>query len=170
MVIILSGVAGSGKTTVGLELAARLGFAFEDADAFHSPENRAKMQSGAGLSDADRESWLIALQQLVVSYLRAERGLVLACSALRERYRDRLRVDPRRVILFVLRVSAVTLSRRLQARAAHFAGPSLLGSQLATFEEPQHDWVIDGSRSVTAVAHRIERRLCVLTARSRIVP
>jgi gluconokinase len=169
VVIIISGVAGSGKTTVGLRLAAQLGFAFEDADAFHSPQNRAKMQSGAGLSDADRESWLVTLQQLVVSHLRADRGLVLACSALRERYRDRLRVDPRRVVLFVLRVSAATLSRRLQTRAAHFAGPALLDSQLATFEEPQHDWVIDGSRSVVAVAHRIQRRLCVLMARSRVV-
>lgn len=170
VVIIISGVAGSGKTTVGIELAARLGFTFEDADSFHAPENRVKMQRGVGLSDADRETWLLTLQQLVVSYLRADRGLVLACSALRERYRDRLRVDAQRVVLFVLQVSPETLKRRLQTRGAHFAGPSLLHSQLATFEEPRHDLVVDGSRAVFAVAHRIERRLCVLIARSRLTP
>lgn len=170
MVIIISGVAGSGKTTVGAELAGRLGFTFQDADAFHPPANREKMRLGLGLSDEDRESWLDALEQLVRSHLRAGRGLVLACSALRENYREKLRVDARRVALFVLRVPAAELSRRLQTRAAHFAGASLLGSQLATFEEPARDFVVDGSRSPDAVTRRIERRLCVLTARAELVP
>jgi gluconokinase len=170
VVIIISGVAGSGKTTVGTALAARLGFVFQDADAFHSPENRAKMQAGIGLSDTDRAGWLATLQELVSSHLRANRGLVLACSALREQYRQALRVDPRRVVLFVLRVPAAVLAQRLRDRSEHFAGPALLGSQLVTFEEPHRDPVVDGSRPVAAVVHRIERRLCVLVARSRLLP
>lgn len=170
MVIIISGVAGSGKTTIGTALAARLGFTFQDADSFHSAENRAKMQAGLGLTDIEREGWLATLQGLVTSYLRENRGLVLACSALREQYRDTLRVDPLRVVLFVLQVSPAILSQRLQARSAHFAGSALLGSQLATFEEPERDPVVDGSRSIAVVVHRIERRLCVLIARSRLAP
>ncbi|HEY6562182.1 MAG TPA: gluconokinase, GntK/IdnK-type [Polyangiaceae bacterium] len=170
MVIIISGVAGSGKTTVGSALAGRLGFTFQDADAFHSPESRAKMQAGIGLSDTDREGWLATLQQLISSHLRAKRGLVLACSALREQYREALRVDPRRVVLFVLRVSPAILAQRLRSRSEHFAGPALLGSQLVTFEEPERDPVVDGARSMAAVVYRIERRLCVLMARSRLSP
>ncbi|HMJ15705.1 MAG TPA: gluconokinase, GntK/IdnK-type [Polyangiaceae bacterium] len=169
MVIIISGIAGSGKTTVGSGLALRLGFEFADADAYHSAENRAKMHTGLGLDDADREGWLLTLEQLVVSHLESSAGLVLACSALKESYRERLRKDPQRVVIFVLRVSPQILAKRLQKRAVHFAGPALLQSQIDTFEAPRRDAVVDGARLPSFVVRRIERHLCVLVGRSRLL-
>lgn len=137
-VIIVMGVSGAGKSTFGAALAASLGWRFEDADLHHSPANRAKMAAGVALTDDDRAEWLAALGTLVDHALRDEAGLVLACSALRERYRATLGVGRPGVALVHLTAPPDVLSVRLTARTDHFMPPSLLDSQLLTLEAP-HD-------------------------------
>jgi gluconokinase len=144
------GVAGAGKTTVGRELAAAIGWEFHDADDFHSPENVAKMHRGEGLTDADRQPWLEALSQLIASIVHDGRHGVLACSALKHAYRQMLIPEgiPAAAIRFAyLHVPPDELKRRLEHRH-HYAGPSLLSSQLATLEKPKDAVWIDGTLSV----------------------
>lgn len=136
-VIIVMGVSGAGKSTFGSALAASLGWRFEDADHHHSPANRAKMAAGVALTDEDRGPWLAALARLVDQALRDEAGLVLACSALRERYRDVLGVGRPGVALVHLTAPPDVLSVRLTTRAEHFMPASLLDSQLHTLEPPR---------------------------------
>jgi len=151
-VIVVMGVAGAGKTTVGRELAEAIGWEFHDADDFHSAENIAKMHRGEGLTDADRQPWLEALARLVPARLEEGRHAVLACSALKHAYRVVLIPDgvPASAIRFVyLDVPPEELERRLELRH-HYAGPSLLESQLATLEKPKDAVWIDGTQPVSA--------------------
>lgn len=144
------GVAGAGKTVVGRELAQAIGWEFHDADDFHSPENIAKMHRGEGLTDEDRQPWLEALSRLIASIVREGRHGVLACSALKQAYRDMLLPNgiPASAVRFAfLNVPRQELERRLEHRH-HFAGPSLLSSQLATLEPPADAVWIDGTRPV----------------------
>ncbi|GGL68274.1 gluconokinase [Deinococcus aerolatus] len=127
------GVSGSGKTTLGEALAARTGWPFLDGDAYHTPEARAKMAAGLGLSDADRQPWL---QQLRAE-LRRRPEVILACSSLRRRYRDMLRVPGVRFVY--LEVPPETLRSRLHSRGGHYAHADLLPSQLQTLEPPGPD-------------------------------
>lgn len=143
MVIILMGVSGSGKTTVGRRLAEALGWRFRDADEFHSPESVAKMVAGEPLTDEDRWPWLERLRALVEEALEEGEGLVLACSALKRAYRERLVVDPERVKLVLLRGPRELIARRLAERRGHFMPARLLESQLATLEPPEEAWVVD---------------------------
>lgn len=137
MVIIVMGVAGSGKTTVGSLLAGKLGWRFTDADDFHPPENKDKISRGISLTDADRAPWLAAMRSVIVQWNAAGENVVLACSALKRSYRDELRVG---VVRFVyLKGDAVLLQQRLGARHGHFADEKILASQLATVEEPAGD-------------------------------
>ncbi|WP_425146044.1 gluconokinase [Deinococcus sp.] len=137
--LIVMGVSGSGKTSVGRELAAALGWAFLDADDVHSAEAKAKMARGEGLSDADRWPWLERLRAELEAKVGSGRttGAVLACSALKRRYRDVLRLEG--VYFVYLRLPCALLETRLRARPGHYAGPSLLSSQLAALEEPSPD-------------------------------
>jgi gluconokinase len=130
--IVLMGVAGSGKTTVGRIVATRLDAPFVDADDFHSAEAIATMHAGHALTDADREPWL----RRVHTALRdvGDGPVVLACSALKRSYRDILRDDVAALTFVVLDVDPATLASRLAARADHFAGAALLPSQLETLE------------------------------------
>jgi gluconokinase len=142
MVILVMGVTGSGKTTVGTLLAKRLQWSFLDADDFHSPENRRKMHLGTPLTEADRLPWLTAIHSELLRRSAARENIVLACSALRQSYRDLLSAGLH-VALVYLRGTAEQLHRNLAARAHRFAGESLVPSQMATLEEPASALVED---------------------------
>lgn len=143
--IVIMGVSGSGKTTLGRALAETRGGQFLDADDFHSAINIEKMRRGEALTDDDREPWLQTLRALLHS---GPRGIVLACSALRERYRTILGIDGERVRLVYLMAKREELQLRLASRQGHFAGPDLLDSQLSTLEEPLHGLRLLGSAPV----------------------
>ena len=135
--IVVMGVSGSGKSSVGKPLADRLGIPFRDADEFHSRSNIAKMSAGIPLTDADRWPWLDAIGKALHD---TGGGLIVACSALKRSYRDRLRQAAGRPVTFVwLAGSKETIARRMQARQHHFMPLSLLDSQFATLEPPQSD-------------------------------
>ena len=145
------GVAGAGKTTVGRELAQATGWEFHDADEYHSPENIAKMHRGEPLTDDDRRPWLATLSALIATIVREGRHAVLACSALKQSYRDVLVAPdvPKGAVRFTyLDVPPAELRRRLTERTHHFAPPELLASQLATLEQPRDAVWVDGTRSV----------------------
>ncbi len=131
--IVVMGVSGAGKSTVGPLLAAALGLPFADGDAFHPPPNLAKMAAGTPLTDADRWPWLAA----IAAWLAAqERGAVVACSALRRAYRDRLRAGAPGVRFVHLAGDRALIAARQAARPGHFMPASLLESQFATLEPP----------------------------------
>jgi gluconokinase len=151
VVVILMGAAGAGKTTVGRALAEQLGCRFVEGDDYHSPAAIAKMHAGVALSEADRLPWLASLHTVIVSALDRRETLVVACSALKERYRDLLRGDLRTVRFVYLEAGADTLAQRLAERHGHFAGPALLASQLADLEPPRDALTIDATQSPAAI-------------------
>ena len=158
-VIIVMGVSGAGKTTVGISLAETLGWHFVDADSFHTEANIEKMQQGVGLDDADRGPWLEAMREAIGRWLREETPTVLACSALRREYRNKLRVEPERMRFVYLKGEPALLEQRLRSRKGHFAGTRLLQSQLAALEEPRDAIVVDTRPSVEEIVAEIVRRL-----------
>jgi len=159
MIILLMGVSGSGKTTVGRILAADLGWAFYDADDFHPPANVEKMQRGIPLTDADRAPWLDALHALLASLAGDGRSAVLACSALKQSYRDHLVAGVGGVRVVYLRGSAALLQRRLAARRGHFMPADLLRSQLEALQAPADAIAVDIADPPQAVAADIKRQL-----------
>ncbi|KPQ26721.1 MULTISPECIES: gluconokinase [unclassified Halomonas] len=148
--ILVMGVSGSGKSHIGQQLAATLGATFIDGDDHHSPANVAKMASGTPLNDDDRREWLDTLAGLFAEYCRQDRSLVIACSGLKKRYRDRLRVgDPALGILY-LEGSRDLLRERLTTRAGHFfKGDTMLASQLADLEPPGQSEAVSLSIALT---------------------
>src|ERR1051326_1544125 len=157
MVIILMGVAGSGKTTVGRELAGELGWKVYDADDFHPRSKVEKMSRGGPLDDADRAPWLERLRELIESCLARGENAVLACSALKESYRRTLVVDDR-VKLVYLKGDRELLLERLSERHGHFMKPEMLESQLATIEEPRHALSVDINETPEEIAAKIRER------------
>lgn len=137
--IIVMGVSGSGKSTVGARLAGVLGWDFRDGDAFHPPANVEKMRSGAPLTDADRWPWLDAIASHVAGLERTGGHVVIACSALKRVYRDRLRAAGSRLRFVYLAGDFSLIDTRMAARLDHFMPPSLLRSQFATLEPPEAD-------------------------------
>jgi gluconokinase len=156
-IIVLMGVAGSGKTTVGRALADSLGWMFSDADDFHPPANIAKLSAGLALTDADRAPWLTALRNHLDARLAAGLNTVLACSALKAAYRERLIADPDVVQLVYLNGTPELLAARIGARNGHFAPPTLLASQLATLEAPNDALVLDITASPQQLVADIRR-------------
>lgn len=136
MFVIVMGVSGSGKTTIGRLLAQRLGCPFYDGDDYHPPANVAKMAAGIPLTDGDRAGWLATLAELIRRGLaRGETG-VIACSALKKQYRNTLRIDPEQVIFIYLKGNYDAIQARMREREGHFMQPSLLRSQFDSLEEP----------------------------------
>jgi gluconokinase len=136
MILLLMGVAGSGKTTIGQRVAARMGWEFSDADSFHSEAAIARMGRREPLTDADRAPWLARLRTAIESWLVAHRTVILACSALKADYRRVLYSDDPRVKLVYLKGSFDCLAQRLRDRPNHFMKVELLNSQFAILEEP----------------------------------
>lgn len=157
--VILMGVSGSGKSTVGLELARRLGWRYADADDYHPPENVAKMRGGTPLTDEDRRPWLERLRALLRGTLAADASLVLACSALKRRYRELLDADDPRIALVYLRGTPELIAERLSARRGHYFDPALLQSQFDALEEPDGALVVDIDDTPAALVDTILRRL-----------
>lgn len=151
MIVVLMGVSGAGKTTLGRELAERLGWPFIDADDHHPAVNVAKMAAGIALDDADREPWLAALNAM----LRSERNAVVACSALKERYRARLLEGVPDAKLVYLHAPRTLIAARLAERRHRYMPASLLDSQLAILEPPVEAIAIDVSQSPAQCGERI---------------
>ena len=142
---VVIGVSGSGKTTIGKLLAKHLKIRFYDADDFHPPSNIAKMSRGEPLGDEDRQPWLKALAKRLVDW-QQKGGAVLACSALKEKYRGLLAQEKASIIWIYLDVEEATIKKRFEQRQDHFMPASLIKSQFDTLEPPIYGIHIDGSQ------------------------
>jgi gluconokinase len=158
LVVLLMGVSGSGKTTIGTRLAAEQGWPFADGDDYHPAANVEKMRNGIPLTDADRAPWLEALRALIVRWIETGSNGVLACSALKQGYRERLAAGAEVRFLY-LRASPELLRTRLHERVGHYMKEGMLESQLATLEEPGDAIVIDVSGSVEDSVRQIREKL-----------
>jgi gluconokinase len=136
VILIVAGVSGCGKTTVGALLAGRLRWRFADADTFHPEANVAKMRAGIPLTDTDREPWLQAITDWMDARIAADQSAVVTCSALKRAYRDRLLAGRPAATMVFLQVSKDVLEKRLTSRTDHFFPEKLLDSQLAALEPP----------------------------------
>lgn len=154
MIIILMGVSGAGKTTVGQLLASQLGWEFADADDYHSAGNVEKMRTGIPLTDADRAPWLETLRALITRWIAAGKNGVLACSALKRTYRENLQLSPE-VKFVYLKGSPSLLHQRLHSRLGHFMTEQMLASQLAALEEPEHAVIVDVDASPAEIVAKI---------------
>jgi gluconokinase len=152
------GVTGAGKTTIGRMLAKELGWKFADADDFHSAANKEKMSRGIPLNDADREPWLEAIRAAMLQWSAAHQNVVLACSALKSSYRERLEIGPE-VKFVYLRGSYETIYQRLLSRHGHFATEKILSSQFEALEEPADAIVVDIGKSPEGIVNEIGERL-----------
>jgi gluconokinase len=160
-VIGVMGVSGSGKTTVAQGLAERLGWVFLEGDAFHPAANVEKMARGIPLDDDDRWPWLSRLHEAIAQARTdyPDLGVVVACSALKQAYRDRLSRGEDEMVWVYLKGEFELLQQRLQARSDHFMPPTLLASQLADLEEPQEAIVLDSRRSPHTLIRTILKSL-----------
>ena len=161
MVVIVMGVTGAGKTTVGRALAGALGWEFHDGDEQHSEESKRKMHLGIALDDVDRAPWLAKLRKLIQGMVTEGRDGVVACSALKQSYRDEIIVDPKSVKVVYLKGSKELVAERLRNRAGHFMNPDLLQSQNDTLEEPRDAIVVDISDTPEAIVSEIRSRLAL---------
>jgi gluconokinase len=159
MVVVVMGVAGCGKSTVGPLIARALGADFAEGDTFHPPANVAKMSRGEPLDDSDRMPWLAAMADAIREWQAKEKPTVLACSALRQRYREILAGGSAGVRFVFLRGSQATIADRIGRRRDHFMPPSLLASQFATLEEPEDAIAVDVGGSPEAIAAAALERL-----------
>lgn len=161
MIVVLMGVSGVGKTTIGRLLAARTGWQFEDADDYHSEDNRRKMAAGIPLTDAGRRPWLNALHERMLHYRQQSENAIFACSALKQQYRELLTDGfARDEIRFVyLHAPALLIKQRMKARHHPYMNPDLLDSQLATLEIPSDAWSISVAGSPEKATNEILARL-----------
>jgi len=160
MIIVLTGVTGSGKSTVGKLLAGQLGWKFVEGDDFHSPKNIEKMRRGEPLNDADRRPWLEAIREVIRTTIDRGENAVIACSALKESYRKLLQI--RGHVSFVyLKASMALIQDRLKNRVGHFMNPHLVQSQFDTLEEPEQALQVDAGLSPVEIVQVIRNKLSV---------
>jgi gluconokinase len=159
MIVVVMGVAGAGKTTVGQLLAAALGAEFIDADDHHPPENVAKMRAGTPLTDADRWPWLARLNGMLRERALGGRSAVLACSALKAAYREALLEDLPQARVVHLRGAKPLIASRLAGRRGHYMNPGLLESQFAALEEPADAIVVDVGGTPEAIVATVLEQL-----------
>jgi gluconokinase len=158
MIVIVMGVVGAGKTTVGRMLAEQLGWTFADADDFHPQSNVEKIRHGTPLADDDRRPWLEHLRAAIVGWISENRSAVLACSALKRSYRQELEAGPE-VCFVYLKGSAGLIAERLRERHGHFAGEQILASQFADLEEPRGAVTVSVSLSPEEITAEIRQKL-----------
>jgi len=160
MIIIIMGVAGSGKSTVGKLLADELGCHFYEGDDLHPRANVKKMAQGIPLDDKDRAPWLEAIRKIIRGALDRHENAVIACSALKNSYRDILRLSED-VAFVYLKGDFALFQQRLAGRSGHFMNPNLLGSQFETLEEPKDALQIDASLSPEEIARQIRKQFSI---------
>lgn len=158
MIVIVMGVVGAGKTTIGRLLAEQLVWDFADADDFHPQSNVEKIRNGIALNDEDRKPWLDALRQAITHWIAQGRNVVLACSALKRAYRQKLEVGPE-VQFVYLKGSGDLIAGRLSSRQGHFAGAQILASQLADLEEPAGAATVDIGATPQQITAEIRTKL-----------
>lgn len=161
MVVVLMGVSGSGKTTIGKMLADDLNWQFHEGDDLHPQSNREKMSRGIPLTDSDRLPWLTSIRRLIERCLAGRVSAVIACSALKESYRQMLVVDPAKMKIVYLKGTPELLAQRIANRKGHFMPPALLPSQLDTLEEPRDAITVDISGTPNQIVDAIRRELAV---------
>jgi gluconokinase len=155
LIIYIMGVSGSGKTTIGKKISAEMGMAFFDADDFHSRANKEKMKAGQPLTDDDRAEWLISINELAKNQMKKE-GAIIACSALKEKYRKILSEGITIPIFWVfLQGNYELIQRRMEARTDHFMPPTMLSSQFDALEIPQQCISIDISQKPDKIVEEI---------------
>ena len=158
MIVIVMGVTGSGKSTIGLLLAAQLGWKFADADDYHPPSNVEKMRHGIPLTDDDRAPWLDRLHSEITAWIAAGRNIILACSALKGAYRDQLAAGPE-VRFVYLKGSPDLIASRVRERHGHFAGEQILAGQFADLEEPADAVTVDIAASPQQIVNEVRTKL-----------
>ena len=158
MILIVMGVVGAGKTTIGQLLAQELGWQFRDADDFHPQANVEKIRRGLPLNDEDRRPWLDRLRELLIDSIARHRDLVLACSALKRSYRQILQVEPE-VRFVYLKGSRELIAARLHARHGHFANEQILASQFADLDEPNDAITVDIGQPSQSIVREIRKQL-----------
>ncbi len=159
MIILVMGVSGSGKTTIGQKLAESLNFQFRDADDFHPDENIQKMRNNIPLTDGDRLPWLETMQGVIDQWLKENQNVVLTCSGLKEKYRQMLCRDPEKMKLVYLKGSYELIESRLKQRKNHFMKFNLLQSQFEDLEEPTGVILVDISQSPVEIIQEIQQAL-----------
>jgi len=168
VIVIVFGVSGAGKTTIGKLLAEQFGWRFYEADDFHPSANIEKMRNGRPLTDEDRSPWLERLREQITRSFAAKENAVLACSALKRAYRQRLRVSDDVKFVF-LRGNYALIERQLGRRRGHFMNPALLQSQFADLEKPESDEdaiTIELGQSPEELVEQIKAKLNLRTTAS----
>lgn len=155
MIVIITGPAGAGKSTIGKRLAREMNWVFVEGDDYHSPADKNAMAAGIPLSDENRIPWLNALRTRIEELLTAGEDAVVACSALKRSHRNKLRRDNEDIVFVRLAASTEELRRRLRRRQGHFAGVNLLESQLAAVEDDDALLMVDADRPIGEIVEEL---------------